>query len=122
MDLKMVFGDGQQRLSAERCENGNLNSSDVTNRDYRLHYQGVRCPNDTKIPILLGADGGRLVWPCSWQLDSPAFHTAEHLQVTAGSNGALLVGSRFVTRDLVKILYVFYVAQSSSSTLSTSFT
>ena len=30
--------------------------------------------------------------------------SAEHLQVMAGSNGALLVGSRFVTRDLVKIL------------------
>ena len=29
--------------------------------------------------------------------------SAEHLQVTAGSNGALLGGSRFVTRDLVKI-------------------
>ena len=26
----------------------------------RLHYYGVRCPNDTKIPISLGADGGRL--------------------------------------------------------------
>ena len=26
----------------------------------RLHYYGLRCPNDTKIPISLSTDGGRL--------------------------------------------------------------
>ena len=30
-------------------------------------------------------------------------NSAEHLQVTAGSNGSLLVRSRFVTRDFMKI-------------------